>query len=139
MHKDFVSATRPVVTDEETGEAEEVFFTLDGDRYDVLPGDPPVGFTLDLAKIAAPGTKELDRLVLVGQLLDDVLLPESADRLGAALRDTAKPVYVEDVLPVLQWLIEEVYSGRPTESAPPSSNGRRTTGRTSTAGARPKG
>lgn len=134
MHRDFVTAARAEVTDGD-GKAEEVFFTLNGQRYDVLAGDPAVGFTLDLAKIASPGTPEITRLALVGDLLDDCLLPESAERLGRALRDTENPVYVEDVLPVLRWLIEEVYTGRPTESAPPSSSGRRTTSRRSTAGA----
>jgi hypothetical protein len=66
--------------------------------------------------------------------LDQVLLPESAQRFADRLRSVTEPIDLYQVQDVLRFLIGR-YSGRPTEPSLSSQNGHDGTTTSSTAGA----
>jgi hypothetical protein len=129
-HKDFTSARR-------AEQGESVTFTLNGESYEAA-ADAPGGALLDIAAQAGDETaNDGARAMAIATFLDSVLLPDSAERFADRFRDPLNPITLEQAVEVLQWLVGEVYVGRPTATRSPSANGRSRTGRPSTAAARP--
>lgn len=93
---------------------------VDGESFYAAPALPAEGLML-MAVIADAGDEapagESARAVL--DFLDLVLLPESAERYAARLKDPLKPIRLEEASEHAKWLIAEKYQSRPTE--PPSS------------------
>jgi hypothetical protein len=117
----------------------------DDDFWAKPPTDVPGGALLDLtaAAVAVVGTEGEERAVAIGRqvaasaaFLRLALEPKSVELLERRLRDPEQPITMETVQEVTNWLLEDVYSGRPTEPPKPSGNGRLPTGPSSTAGAR---
>ncbi len=121
-------------------------FMIDGDEFLAKPpSDVPGGALLDLtaAAVAVVGSTGEERAVAIGrqvaasaEFLRLALAPISVELLERRLRDAENPITMETVTEVTNWLLEEVYSGRPTVPPKPSGNGRQPTGPSSTAGAR---
>jgi len=125
MHRDFEQARRV-----DTGEV--VTFTLNGEEYSAWP-DAPGGLILDLAK-ASMDTEATNaaQVAAAAAFLEATLVPESAERFAAAMRDPANPITFDQAAAVMEWLLEEAYTARPTEPSSPSAVGPSTPGRPST-------
>jgi hypothetical protein len=126
IHKSFDSNRRG-------DRGETVTFDLNKTTYEAVP-DAPGGNLLDVAAIASDTSKtDAERARAVAIFLDGVLTDESSAKFAAAFRDKKDPITLPQALEVLQWLIEEVYVGRPTEPSSSSANGRSPNGQPSTA------
>lgn len=113
-------------------------FEIDGDVFVARPAaDLPGGILLDLAATMTGDTSE--QTLAMFSFLRLALEPESVALLEKRLRDPERPIPIPMVGEVATWLMEEVYSGRPTEPPAPSGNGRSSTGESSTDGVPPKG
>lgn len=116
----------------EAENAEAVTFDFSGDQYAAAPVCPG-GLLFDLAAIEKSSTAEQAKALL--GFLDEVLIGDSADRLAARLRDPANPLGVKDLNQLVEWLMGEVYGGRPTDPSSPSPGGPSPTGQDSTGAA----
>jgi hypothetical protein len=126
--------------------AGHIAFKLDGKELMAQKPKPAVFAYLTAA--SARGTSEADKIKAVLDFIEAVLLnndgsPERAGKTSRAhfrdrLLDPDDSLEIEDAVDLLQYLGEQ-WSGRPTSSPSDSSPGRRTSGRSSTAGARGKG
>lgn len=124
------SAARP--------EAETIEFDVDGEVFlAAVAADLPGAALLDLSALEAT-RKPMEQLRLIADFLDAALLPESRDRFAARLRDAGNPITLAAATDVAVWLIEEIYTGHPTEPSSAPVAGSSTSGRGSTAGARRK-
>lgn len=70
----------------------------------------------------------------IGEILDIVLLPESAERFAARMVDPQNPISMEQIGQIIEWLVEE-YGGRPTTPSANSLPSPTGTGTSSTDGA----
>jgi hypothetical protein len=114
----------------------DVPFTIDGDRF-VAVGTPPGMAILDVS--AVNKAEDLDKIRIVFDFLDKVLLPESAALFAERLASAEKPIEIEQATDVAVWLVQEKYNKeRPTEAPSPSENGSGSTGQSSTDGAQVK-
>jgi hypothetical protein len=123
----------------------QIVFKLDGKELTAQKPKPAVFAYLTAA--SARGTSEADKIKAVLDFIEAVLLNNdpSAERAGQTSRahfrnrllDPDDSLEIEDAVDLLQYLGEQ-WSGRPTSSPSGSSSGRRTSGRSSTAGARAK-
>jgi len=95
---------------------EPVTFDLDGQTYECI-ALLPAGFGLDILRYGSSKAAEF---------FDVIMLPASAERFAAAIRDPEHPVPQETLDEVIRWLVE-VYTGRPTGPPSGSSNGGPTT------------
>jgi hypothetical protein len=77
---------------------------------------------------------EMEQMQRLGELLDSVLLPESAERFLRRMRDTVNPITTEQFVDIFAWLME-VYTRRPLLVSFGSANGQESTGTSSTDGA----
>lgn len=76
--------------------------------------------------------QEADKAVgEVMNLLDELLLPQSAERFAERMKSKTEPIELEQVFEIFQWLIGE-YGDRPTSPLSSSSNGHSGTGTSST-------
>lgn len=133
-------------TEEPSG---HIGFKLDGQQLTAQKPKPAVFAYLTAA--SARGTSEADKIKAVLDFIEAVLLNNDAgekidgelQRGGQTSRahfrgrllDPDDSLEIEDAVDLLQYLGEQ-WSGRPTSSPSDSSPGRRTSGRSSTAGAR---
>lgn len=103
------------------------------DEFFYAAPDVPGGTLLDFA--STDDGPVFDRMVAMMRFLDQVLLPESAVRFAARLRSAADPITTGDVVELCNWLIGDVYGGRPTGPSSSSENGSSPTTSSSTDGA----
>ena len=89
-----------------------VEFDVDGETFFAAPVMPTQA-VLDVADLAVKESVA-ERASAISGFLDAVLLPESAVRFAARLRDPERPIGIEDAVAVVNWLIEDVYAMRPT-------------------------
>ena len=71
----------------------------------------------------------------MADFLDTVLLPESSVRFAKRMRSAEDPITGADLVETVNWLVGEVYGGRPTTPSSSSPDGSSTTGTSSTDGA----
>lgn len=123
-----------------SGPQKPIPFTIDGEEHGTFlaapAGQVPGGLLLDLAAAA----KEKDRATeAVTRFIELILLPESRPAFQARWSGEKTPtISIQMVGQIVVWLMKEHYAEeRPTVPPSPSGNGRRTTGRNSTAGALP--
>lgn len=98
-------------------------FTMDGDTFNAAPLCP-AGALQDMAAMGQMAQSKnigamLDKL---DSFLTMVLLPESAERFRARMRNPQKPVTQQQLTKLVGWLMQE-YTGRPTEPASSSQTG----------------
>lgn len=114
--------------------AQPAEFTVgDSDEIFLAAPEAPGGALIDLAK--AEDTKPHHAVMAMMNFLDQVLLPDSAVRFAARLRSAEHPITGADVVETTNWLIQEVYGGRPTTPSSDSPDGSSATGTSSTDGA----
>lgn len=113
-----------------------IVFDVDGEEFTAIPAMPATA-SLALVALTEAGSNAEKAQATLG-ILDELLLPESAERFAARMRGGAHPISLEDALAVVGWLLPEV-SGRPTVGASPSQPGSSTPGPSSTDGAPPEG
>lgn len=94
-------------------------FSCDGEVFECAPV-LPAGATRDLAKLAKATSNE--QVILFGDFLDTIMLPDSAQRFAKRLRDTENPITDKQVSRVVMHLIR-AYGHRPTTPASSSQNG----------------
>jgi len=115
-------------TEPSTDRLETVEFHLDGIR---LFARKPKSVSF----IGLTDTMEMDGVdAIKGTLrfMDEALLPESRDHIQARLDDPDDDFDVDNVVPILNWVIEE-FTNRPTGRPSPPPQPRRRTGSRSTA------
>lgn len=110
-------------------------FAIDGYTYE-CSAILPAGATRDLARLAKlHGSDDIVGIIAVlGDFMDAVMLPASAKEFAARIRDPEHPIDDTQIGQIVVWLIRE-YGGRPTSPPLSSSDGRISTGITSTDGA----
>lgn len=115
-------ATRRVGPKDFSASKPPVEFTVDGDVFSA-PGDLPVLTLIEFAERAsgAGGASTLTQDVLVG-LFELILYPTSAEQFIARMRDSERPIGLEQVMEIIPWLLEQ-YGLRPTEESKDSSAG----------------
>jgi hypothetical protein len=106
-------------------------FRIDDDVFQCAKAIP-AGIAKKIGKIArsintGDESNTDEQLDVVGELLDMILLPESAELFARRMLDPLKPISLNQVGDVLGWLMEE-YGGRPTQPsdnslAPPTPSG----------------
>lgn len=107
---------------------EPLRFTIDGDTFECAPVLPAAGTRLLLALAeTVEGSAGSAQIAMIGDFLDTVMLPESAERFAARMKDPARPIDDDQIGDVLKWLVER-YGQRPTVPPTPSDGGRPTTG-----------
>lgn len=112
---------------------DNVPFQIDDDTF-VAVSSAPAMAVLDVA--AVNKATDMDKIRIILEFLDQVLLPDSAERFAERLRSAAEPITIDQAASIAVWLMEEVYSPeRPTEALSPSQNGSESTGPNSTDGA----
>lgn len=117
---------------------EPLRFTIDGDEF-ACAATLPAAATNLLVEMAALGDDPAAvgrQLGMIGDLLDMVLTPESAELFAARTRDPVRPIDYEQIGQVVKWLTEQ-YAARPTMPSTPSAGGRDESGISSTDGALP--
>lgn len=119
-------------TSGKAGERSTVEFDLDG--VTLYARRPKMAVLLDLADVANRDTPE--QVSAAMRFVDDCLLPGSADHLNARLYDPDDDLEIDDLVPILRWLMEE-FTARPTTPPKPSQGPSQQTGRRSTARRRP--
>ncbi len=108
-------------------------FKVDGDTF-VAVGDPPAMAILDVS--AVNKAEGMDKVRVVLEFLDQVLLDESAELFASRMRSKTEPIGIDQATGIAVWLMEEKYApDRPTEAPSPSQNGSGSTGPSSTDGA----
>lgn len=99
-------------------------FTIDEDTFEAasaLPGETFVEFTTRFEEFQESDSwKENYRLLLAA--LELVLLPDSYTLLCERLADKKRPVELDQVTDIVDWLMGE-YGMRPTQPSPDSSDG----------------
>lgn len=108
-------------------------FRLGDHVYTAAPA-MPAGLLRKFTQAAKESEEvQLDRFM---EILDAVMLPESAERFAARMNDPADPITIDDLRNVLEWLMEE-YTGRPTVPPSTSASPQSESGTTSTDGLPP--
>lgn len=93
--------------------------------------DPVNATTNDVNRAVTTATAASNAVVKIMQMLDELLLPDSAVRFAERMKSKTEPIDLEQVMGVFQWLISE-YGERPTSPLSSSSNGHSGTGTPST-------
>lgn len=129
-----------------TVDREPVEVEMGGDWFSAPPVIPPavLGDMLDAGERIAEiqntqGLSQKDQLAQMMKILDEVfglvLVSDSATHFHERLYSRTDPLdLTREVMPALEWLVEE-FTDRPTEPSPPSSTGRSDGGTSSTPGA----
>jgi hypothetical protein len=125
---------------------EPVELVLGGDEFRAPPVIPPavLGEMLEAGERIeevqkTQGLSHKDQLDQMMKILDEVfgliLVPESAAVFHERLYSRTNPLDLQrEVMPALEWLIEE-FTDRPTQPSPPSTNGQGDGASSSTSGA----
>lgn len=112
---------------------DNVKFQIDDDVFEAV-GTAPAMAVLDVS--AVNQAKDLDKIRIILSFLDQVLLPDSAQRFADRLKSAEEPIDIDQAASVAVWLMEGVYAPeRPTPAQSPSETGSETTGQNSTDGA----
>ena len=102
-----------------------ILFRIDDDVFEATPA-VPADTMISFAKrftVSDPTQMTVEQqLNVFTDVLGDVLLPESMDRMRARMGDKANPVDLDQLDSIIQWLFEE-YGMRPTPAPSDSSNG----------------
>jgi len=106
-------------------------FSIDDDVFLCTP-EVTVGAATQLAQMANE-KNDMQRMLMLGELLDLIMFPASAQLFIARMRNPENPITNEQLGDVLEWLMEQ-YGERPTRPSPASSSGGSDTGTESTAG-----
>jgi hypothetical protein len=121
--KDFTKTDKP----------DNVRFRIDDDEFEAV-GTAPAMAILDVS--AVNQAKDMDKIRIILEFLDQVLIPASAERFAERLKSSVEPIDIDQAASVAVWLMERVYAPeRPTEAPSPSQNGSGSTGPSSTDGA----
>lgn len=123
--REFTSGTRRSAEPKQP----DIEFTLDGETYIARMPKPAVFAYLTAA--SARGATTADQIKAVLDFIEAVLEPDSRARFRSRLLDPEDELELEDGIDLLRYLQEE-WSGRPTGSSTDSSDGRATTGPSST-------
>lgn len=108
-------------------------FTIDDDTFHAV-GNAPANAFLDVSLVNK--AEGLDKIRVILEFLDKVLLPADAVIFAERLGSAEKPIEIDQAAAIAVWLMEEKYAEeRPTEAPSPSSNGSGSTGPSSTDGA----
>ena len=103
---------------------ETISFTIDGEVFEAVPALP--GDVLAEFAVRFSGTEDSDDLIVrLSQwkaALELVLQPESYARFTARMKDSERPIELEQSSEVIVWLLEQ-YGMRPTQPPLPSSDG----------------
>lgn len=112
---------------------DNVKFQIDDDVFEAV-GTAPAMAILDVSAVnQADG---LDKIKIIFTFLDQVLLPDSAQRFADRLKSSEHPIDIDQAASIAVWLMEGVYATeRPTPAQSPSDNGSESTGQSSTDGA----
>lgn len=116
-----------------------LIFDVDGEEFTAIPVLPATA-TLGLVALTE-AQSNIDRAKAVTSILDEVLVPESAERFAARMRGGDKPLGLSDALQVVTWLLSELVgtgADRPLDGDSPSPSGLLSDGPTSTDGAPPE-
>jgi hypothetical protein len=129
---------------EEGEEAPPIPFKIDNEVYYVA-GAAPIGAMLDLSSLAAFDTNTQDVMAMAKatttlmSFLDAVMMPESAVRFAARMRQPIRPIRPTQIMRIIRWCAT-IYSGKDRTAPPVSSpDGSVATGPSSTDGAVPVG
>ena len=106
-------------------------FRIDSDTFHV-PAVLPAAVAVEFSRMTKMNPNE--QFLAIGEVLDIVMLPESAELFARRMRDPSNPIGVEHIAEVVQWLMQE-YGDRPTQPSSDSQASPMTTGTPSTAGA----
>lgn len=106
-------------------------FRIDDDLFECAPL-LPAGATTYLASMMK--ADDVQRVVMLGELLDMIVLPESAQRFAARLKDPLNPISNNQLGAIVKWMLEE-YGLFPTQQSSNSAPGPTPTGMNSMAGA----
>jgi hypothetical protein len=87
-------------------------FKIGEERYDCAH-KLPAGVVRDLNRMRRLDPESEEQTEMFFSLLDMILLPESAERFAARMRDPVNPIDMEDVSNTMIWIVEE-YGDRPT-------------------------
>lgn len=136
-----------------TPTSKDITFKVDDDVFYAIP-EAPGGLVSELAEMADESVPDLAKVKVIASFTDQVLRPDSAmlfaDRLrgyrleeqeeGDPIRVPVKAIGFQQSLEIFTWLIETYMAqiGTPTKPRSSSPNGRGTTGRSGSAGARGK-
>jgi len=90
-------------------------FDIDGEVFNCAT-ELPAGAAKLLAQMA--NTDNVSRMLLIGDFLDMVLLPDDAARFAVRLKDPVHPISLDLYGSIIEWMLEE-YGMRPT---PPSNS-----------------
>lgn len=111
--------------------AEPVTFTIDDDTFECVPVDRvPATAIVDLTALFDVADRSKGDAGSIGfgdaatmlraviAFTEAVMVPASAARFAERLRDGGNPITLDQALDVMIWLVQDVYTGRPT--SPPS-------------------
>ena len=113
-------------------------FRIDDDVF-YVSAVAPAGTLIDLAKLASIDQTNAQQMAkameTLADVLDSVMMPESAVRFAQRMRSPIRPIQAKQVMKIVRWLVQ-VYSGK-DRTAPVSSSptGLPSTGPSSTDGA----
>lgn len=111
----------------------DVRFTIDDDVF-VAVGVAPAMAMLDVSLVNK--AEDLEKIRIILEFLDQVLMPDSAARFAERLKSPLAPIEINQAADVAVWLMQEVYApNRPSEAPSSSENGSGSTGTSSTDGA----
>lgn len=100
-----------------TGEPRK--FAIDDEVFRCA-ADLPAGAATFLARMAK--AVPTDRILMLGDFLDLIILPEDAERFAARLGDPTHPITMNKFGEIIEWMLEE-YGVRPTQPSSSSANG----------------
>jgi len=99
-------------------------FRIDDDVFECAP-ELPAGASTFLVKMSRAG--DMERVAMLGDFLDMIVLPESAERFAARMISPKEPITISQLLKVIEFLME-TYTGRPTQPSSSSADGLTPTG-----------
>jgi len=106
-------------------------FKLNDDIFELTP-ELPAGASVMLADMVT--MSEVQRVAKLGELLDMIFLPASAQRFADRMRSPVKPITSPQLGKILEWIFRE-YGAFPTQQSSNSAGGLTLTGTSLTAGA----
>lgn len=109
--------------------------TFEYDDVTLTARRPKAATILDLA--ATTTGSDVERVTATMAMVEDSLVPDSRDYIMGRLRDPDDEMDIEDLVPVIEWLVAE-FTSRPTPPPPASAGRRSSTGKPSTGRARPR-
>lgn len=118
-----------------TKKRDDVFFTVDDDRFDCWPGLIADDLKA-LGEVMGEGISVDNAVEKLYAVFNIVMQRESFNRFDERMHDRMRPIDLRQFTDIIEWLVE-VYTGRPTQPSSTSSSGSGNgdAGSSSTAGA----